>query len=126
MTEPLVYQLEIPGTPPSLNTTGASRGWQKFAREKKKWEGFCFIALLEQSVPKHGRHIDASALMRFKDKRRRDEGNFRVILEKALGDALQLGNYIEDDTPEFYSFKGVSFAEETGVPLTVVKLEVYP
>lgn len=123
-----MYELKLPGTPPSMNRVGGQSDWRKFHREKKKWEGYCMIALLEAKVPKglsnmRG-HVKVTAELHFKTKRRRDEGNFRMILEKALGDALQLG-WIEDDTPEFYSFGEVTFAEETtSHPMTLVRLEV--
>ena len=119
----MIVQLHLPGTPPSLNQTGASRSWQRFYREKKKWEGYCMIALLEMKVPKGLARVEASALLRFASKRRRDEGNFRVVLEKALGDALQLHGAIADDTPEQFSFGKVAFDEEKGDPLTIVELE---
>lgn len=120
----MIVELHLPGTPPSLNATGASRSWQRFYREKKKWQGFCMIALLEQKVPKGLARVEASARLRFAKQRRRDEGNFRVVLEKALGDALQLHGAIADDTPDQFSFGKVVFDEEQGTPLTIVKLEL--
>jgi hypothetical protein len=99
-------QLLVPETPPSLNKLG-SRGsnfaWQ---REKKRWEGMCMISLLAERVPKKITAVRASATMGFKTNRRRDEGNFRYFLEKALGDVLQLG-WIPDDTPEHFRMFGV-------------------
>jgi hypothetical protein len=58
--------------------------------------------------------VTVKAKMRFPDKRRRDEGNFRMVIEKALGDALVGGGYISDDTPDKYRFLGVEFDEEKG------------
>ena len=121
----MIVELSLPGTPPSLNTTGASRSWQRFYREKKKWEGYCVIALMEMKVPKGLASVEATAKLRFPSKRRRDEGNFRVVLEKALGDALQLHGAIEDDTPEWFTFGKVTFDEERGEPLTTVELTLY-
>lgn len=122
------YELSLPDVPPSLNAVG-SRGkshWA-FSNAKKKWEGMCFIALLEMKVPKGLERIEASAMLRFKSKRKRDEGNFRVLLEKALGDILVTGGWLEDDTPECYSFGTVEFDPERGDPLTLIRLEVqYP
>lgn len=123
----MIAQLHLPGTPPSLNATGASRSWQRFYREKKKWQGFCIIALLEMKVPKGAARVEATAKLRFPTTRRRDEGNFRVVLEKALGDALQLHGTIADDTPDQFSFGKVTFDEEKGEGLTIVELElVFP
>lgn len=117
-----MYELHIPGTPPSLNRVGSQSNWRTFHRHKKKWEGFIYIALLEVKVPKDQESLTASAVLRFADKRRRDEGNYRVVLEKALGDALQLG-WLPDDTPEHFRFGEVRFDPEKGEPLTIVRLE---
>ena len=50
-------------------------------------------------------------MLRFPARRRRDSGNYRVMLEKALGDALVEGGWLPDDTPEHYEFGGVTFTE---------------
>lgn len=120
-----MYELDLPDTPPSINASGvgASGSWQRFHRLKKQWEGMFVIALLAAKVPKNLPSITASASLRFKTKRRRDEGNFRALLEKALGDALQLG-WLEDDTPEYFRFNEVTFEPETGPARTILRLEV--
>lgn len=121
------YELSLPDVPPSLNQVG-SRGkshWA-FTTAKKKWEGMFFIALLEVKVPKGLLTVDAEAVLTFPSKRRRDEGNFRMLLEKALGDILTTGGWIPDDIPEHYAFNGLSFSEETGPKHTLIKLMVNP
>jgi len=55
-------------------------------------------------------------------KRDRDEGNFRTPLEKALGDALQNGGWLVNDTPEFFRFGQVTFTLKPGVSETKVTL----
>lgn len=64
-----------------------------------------------------------TASLRFPVKRRRDEGNFRALIEKALGDALQNGGWIPDDTPELYRFGELKFDDKTGPPQTSLLLE---
>lgn len=66
--------------------------------------------------------VEASAVLRFKDRRRRDEGNFRTPLEKALGDALTGRGYLADDTPDQYRFTSCEFDPEPGRPQTVLTL----
>lgn len=119
-----MYELNLPGTPPSINASGvgASSGWQRFHRLKQKWEGMIYIALLEAKVPKGLNSVTASAQLTFPTRRRRDEGNFRALLEKALGDTLQLG-WIPDDTPRYYRFNEVTFEAEKGDATTVIRLE---
>lgn len=120
------YTLSIPGTPPSLNAAklGSKGAHMKFHREKKKWEGMCVVALLEQKVPKGLTRVRATAVCRFPQKRRRDEGNFRYLLEKALGDALQINGNLSDDTADEFNFGKLAFDPETGTPLTTITLEV--
>lgn len=122
------YELSLPDVPPSLNVVG-SRGkshWA-FTNAKKKWEGMFFIALLESKVPKDLLSVDAEAVLTFPSKRVRDEGNFRMMLEKALGDIMVTGGWLpHGDSADFYYFRRVSFSEETGPKHTLVKLMVNP
>jgi hypothetical protein len=118
----VIYEIEIPGTPPSINNLSHAH-WTRWRREKQAWEGFCMIALLHRRVPKGLGAAHATASLRFPARRRRDEGNFRAILEKALGDALHGGGWIEDDTPEFFTFGELVFERETGEAVTRIKLE---
>jgi len=122
MSELQSWELHIPGTPPSLNRVGGTSHWSKHHKFKKQWEGFIWIALQEVHVPKPLESITASAVLRFSYVRRRDEGNYRSTLEKALGDALQLG-WIPDDTPRHFRFNGLKFDPEKGQPHTIIRLE---
>jgi hypothetical protein len=121
------FTLEFAETPKSLNTTGARGGpggvpWGYIA-EKRKWEGNFQIRLMTEKVPRKLTSVRASAALTFPSRRRRDEGNYRFMLEKALGDTLVSGGWLEDDTPDAFVFEGVRFAEP-GPALTVVTLEV--
>jgi hypothetical protein len=62
--------------------------------------------------------------MTFPDRRRRDEGNFRFFLEKALGDALVSGGWLADDDGARFSFGSVAFRYERGVRR--VRLSLFP
>lgn len=97
--------LSIPGTPPSYNRT-AHAHWTKVRKVKQEWQQFCEIALMEMRVPRGLEFVEASAKIYFKQRRRRDEGNFRVVLEKCLGDALT-NSWLPDDTPNHYRFGAV-------------------
>lgn len=115
--------LSIPGTPPSLNKIGYHSHWSVGRKAKKDWEGFLHIALMEQKVPRKLGSVSASATLHFKQRRRRDEGNWRALLEKALGDVLQAAGYLEDDTPEYYRFGAVQLVAPSPEPLTLVHLD---
>jgi hypothetical protein len=76
-------ELVIPGTPPSFNVT-AQAHWTKHRKAKREWQNWLGIALMSAAVPRNLLCVEATASLVFKQNRRRDEGNFRVILEKAL------------------------------------------
>jgi hypothetical protein len=54
----------------------------------------------------------------FPDRTRRDQGNHRFMLEKAMGDALVAGGWLEDDDWSRYEFGGLSAVYEKGVSRT--------
>jgi len=114
--------LSIPGTPSSFNKVGLHSHWSKGRKAKQDWEQWLLIALLEQRVPKGLSRVAATATIRFKQRRRRDEGNFKPLIEKALGDVLQNG-WLKDDTPEHYSFGRVELLAPCERPETIVVLD---
>ena len=113
----------IPGTPPSLNRVGLRSHWAVGRGEKLKWQGWIALALMEQKVPRRLKHVSATATIRFKQRRRRDEGNFRVLLEKACGDALVEGDWLPDDTSDLYRFGRVELFAPVDWPETIVVLD---
>lgn len=82
------------------------------------------IALNEAKAPKGMARVEATAVIHPPTAHKRDEGNFRMMLEKALGDALQLGGYLSDDSSEFFSFGRLSFGEKRKPAETIITLEV--
>ncbi len=115
--------LSIPGTPPSFNAVGLHSHWRVGRAEKLKWQGRITIALMEQKVPRRLKSVSVTATLRFKQRRRRDEGNFRVILEKACGDALVDGDWLPDDTSDLYRFGRVELLAPVERPETIVVLD---
>lgn len=111
-------------TPPSMNTSASGyRGNpHKAARVKKTWEGVLMVMLLQGKVPKDMTWCQVSCELRFPQKRTRDEGNFRMLIEKALGDALQQGGYLVDDDPAHYRFTELSFDPERGPKQMTLRL----
>lgn len=73
-------------------------------------------------VPRGLESVTATAELRFKQRRRRDEGNFRVILEKALGDALVEGGWLADDTADHFRFGLLELSAPSPEPVTEVHL----
>ena len=58
------------------------------------------------------------------DRKRRDQGNHRFLLEKALGDALVAGGWLDDDDWARYEFGGLQMVYERGV--SAMRLFVFP
>lgn len=116
--------LLLDSTPPSLNAIAGRGNRFAFTRAKRQWQADLATTLMLRQVPRGLSRVDASAVLVFPTARRRDEGNFRVLLEKALGDALVDGGWLPDDTPEHFRFGAVTF--EKGESRTRVLLRCWP
>lgn len=115
------YVLEIPGTPPSYNVTAGAH-WQKVRRHKKRWQEDCATALMVAGVPRNLGSALVSVRMEFTQRRKRDEDNFKVIIAKALGDALASGGWLPDDTPEHYRFGAVELVAPAPEAKTLITI----
>lgn len=101
---------------PARSTRGAGLGRHK---AKRAYEADLARLLLAAGVPRPipGDRARASAHLLFPTPRRRDEGNYRDGLEKALGDALSPDDaespfrWLTDDTPEHFTFGTVTFGQ---------------
>lgn len=121
-----VVTIELPSVPPSLNRSrGGNQGQASVAKQnriKQELQQELWTYLRLSALPKHCTRITAEARLRFPVRRGRDEGNFSWLLEKALGDALQSGQYLESDTPDHYQFGKLEFEEHPGPVRTLVIL----
>jgi hypothetical protein len=115
--------LVLEATPPSLNAIAGRGSRHAFSRAKRRWQADLATMLMVRAVPRGLSRVEATALLTFPTRRRRDEGNFRVLLEKALGDALVEGAWLSDDVPEHLTFGSVTFGE--GRPCTRVYLRYW-
>jgi len=107
--------------PPSVNTLAYAH-WRKTRAHKQAWQRDLGMLLLSERLPRPLLRVDAWATIRFRQRRQRDEGNFRFLIEKSLGDALVAGGWLPDDTPEHFSFGSVEFDPQTGPARTMVHL----
>jgi hypothetical protein len=117
-------------TPPRSMNAAPGKGTRGAAmarhRAKRALQHDLAELLQAAGVPRPipGGRARATAVLAFPSRRRRDEGNYRTALEKALGDALapapskqerDLGleplRYLPDDTPEHFTFGAVTFTQ---------------
>lgn len=120
--------LELHSTPPSINVTGVGRASSRGAaiaqsKVKKRLQADLELVLLAELGRRELGTVQATALLRFPTPRRRDEGNYRAVIEKALGDALTNGSWLVDDTPEFFTFGALTFDPELGPARTWLSLD---
>lgn len=129
--EPCSFHLDGPGpielsyddVPPSLNRMGTRGSHWTVTRTKTRWQDIFEQLLMASGLERGQGRVRATASLRLPVRRKRDEGNYRWLLEKALGDALVNGRWLLDDTPDYFTFGAVTF-EEPGPPRTTVTLEV--
>lgn len=121
---PETHTLVIEDCPPSLNAiAGRGNNW-KYRSLKKDWDERFTYAVRASTLTGPAKHVKASCVFRFPQKRRRDGGNLRFFPEKCLGDVLQNEGVLPDDTWEFYQFHDVSVDPERGPKRMTIKLEV--
>lgn len=114
-------EIELAYCPPTLNKVGRQH-WRATQKAKKQLQSDLEQLLLVAQLRRGLDMVVCSAVLRFPQRRSRDEGNYRWLLEKALGDALVNGGWLEHDTPEHYRFERVVFDPERGPNRTVITL----
>lgn len=118
----LAFTFVYDDTPPSFNEVGHTGNRWAWTKAEKEWKGIFETLLMATGFPRDWEQITAVVRLRFPTKRRRDEVNYRTLLEKALGDALVNGRWLPDDTPEHFTFERVHFEQQTGKALTTIEL----
>jgi hypothetical protein len=110
--------------PPSFNKSGGRGHWRSFHGYKRKWQMIFEVKMMGALPRKRYKRVVATAHLRFQTKRTRDEGNYRTILEKSLGDALVNGGWLQDDDTERFVFQHVVIDKETGTSQTTIHLRL--
>lgn len=116
--------IEVLDVPPSMNTDKV-RGWRSFARLKKLWQAQLEQLLMAEGLPRPipaCGPLQVDVVLRFKDRRRRDSENYRVLLSKALGDALVNGGWLTDDTDDDWRLQVRIDRQDTGPLRTFIEL----
>lgn len=106
----------------SLNDNGAAANSFGYQAIKKSW-GERLVELLDASgLPRGLGRVEARGQMCFPDRQRRDQGNYRFLIEKALGDALVTGGWLPDDDWLRYEFGRLDYTYEKGRSWTALTL----
>lgn len=100
------------GAPPSLNAGGTGIDWTVYSNLRDGWKAM-FEEALRGSGLEPCEAISVEAQIGFADRRTRDEGNVRWLIEKALGDVLVEHGYLPDDS--IFPVRRYSFGGVTGV-----------
>lgn len=91
------------GTPPSFNVFGSGANRFTYQGYKQAWQAR-FLELLDESgLPRELDYVLVEGELCFPQKaggKGRDQGNFKVVLEKAMGDALEQGGYVGFRKPD--------------------------
>lgn len=77
---------------PSLNQLGVRSGWFTMDGALKMWRAGLAGHLRESGLPRGLDSVLVEGVATFPTRGKRDQGNHRYFVEKALGDALQNGN----------------------------------
>jgi hypothetical protein len=132
-------EIELPRVPPSMNTNEIRSHWTGFQKAKKEWQDYFAVELMSLQARQHIRRgayqrAIAGGFLRFSLRAsRRDTGNYKQLLEKALGDALTISEatprdkrFIPDDDNVRFYFGGVEFEEERGPDRTRIWVFLQP
>jgi hypothetical protein len=99
------------GAPESFNlfTHGS---WEAYQSAKQRWHAVLRPQLRLAGLPRGLSRVLVEGECSFGDGRERDQGNHRVIIEKALGDVLVEDGYLENDKWGRYEFGNLTLVEE--------------
>lgn len=111
------------GTPVSLNVFGSGSQFL-YQTVKRSWHDALGALLAQSDLPRPLESVYVIGEMCFADGRTRDQGNYRFVVEKALGDVLQTMGYLHDDNWQAYSFGDLAYRHIKGESWT--RLLLYP
>lgn len=111
------------GAPESFNVM-AGRDPQVYRSIIAKWAPVLAAALEASGLPRGLDGVLVEGEVSFGDRVERDADNHRVMISKALGDALVAGGYLESDTWARFELGGFQRRDEPGVSRT--RLLIFP
>lgn len=111
------------GAPESFNlfTHGS---WAAYQTAKQRWHVVLEPLLARCGLPRGLAFVLVEGEVSFGDEKDRDQGNHRVVIEKALGDVLVEMGFLAGDKWHQYEFGGLQRIEEPGV--NRIRLTLFP
>lgn len=85
------------GAPPSMNSGNHSMQPQAYQALKHAWQAALRAEIEASGLPRGLQAVTVEGLIGFPTRAERDQGNYRWMVEKALGDALVAGGWLESD-----------------------------
>ena len=112
------------GAPQSLNAEASQSTRFAYGNQKKAWQARLTKLLEDSGLPKGLVAVHVRGQVCFPDRTKRDQGNHRFLVEKALGDALEKGGWISNDDWTRYQFGNLDYAYDKGQSWTA--LTIFP
>jgi hypothetical protein len=112
--------------PPSANRTnpmGGAAAAGNYAREKSRWEGVITMLFMAHHIPRNLERVEAEVEFRWPTNHRRDIGNFKGMLEKAMGDGLVKAGWLKDDDTDRFDVVKFTRAKENGPKRTQIMVK---
>jgi hypothetical protein len=106
---------------PTMNET-LTQDWKVYQGALRQWKPYLVERLAACGLPRGLESVLVEGLCCFPTRSRPDQGNHRAFVEKALGDALQEGGYIPEDTWERYEFGNLQRRVVAGERWTELRL----
>jgi hypothetical protein len=111
------------GAPPSLNVLGSGNVFA-FQAIKKSLSEALRQGIEQTDLARPVARVLVEGECTFPDRKKRDQGNHRALLEKALGDTLTEGGWLVDDDWSRYEFGNLAATYERGV--SRLRLIIFP
>jgi hypothetical protein len=109
-----LYTITVAGVPNSVNRGGGgvrASHWGTAYKEKKHWQQVFMAEFMVKGIPRKMHACNVDVTLRFRGRYHRDLENFRHPVSKPLADALVAGDWLEDDTSDYFTIIGFDMEE---------------
>ena len=110
------------GAPTSFNAFGSGANQHAWQGQKKQWADILRGLLEESRLRKGVERVFVEGVVCFGDQTERDQGNFRIMIEKSLGDLLVEDGWLHGDDWSRYQFGNLALRYVPGENWTELTL----